>query len=352
MLGKLAGSVCCVYAHGIVMIRPLHIGNVRTGSNLVLSPMSGVTDSAFRRLVRRCSGPALGMVVTEFIAAEGLSRDNPKTMSMMRFRHTERPIAIQIFGADVDRMVRAAVMVEETGANVVDINCGCPAPKVVKRGGGAGLMREPRKLGRIIEAVRKAVSIPVTLKIRSGWDENHLNALECAKIAEAAGASMLAVHARTRMQMYRGDSDWSLVARLQESISMPVLGSGDVVRPEDAERRLREGVCDGVMVGRAALDNPWVFAQIDAHLTGGRVFVPGVRDRLEAMAWFRDALREDLPDKAFVGRYRGFACRMIKAVPGAASARQAIGRAPDVETIDGLAAEFLSGGVVGSRAAA
>ncbi len=304
--------------------------------------MSGVTDSAFRRLVRRCSGPAVGMLVTEFVAAEGLSRDNPKTLSMMRFRESERPIAIQIFGADVDRMVRAAVMVEETGADLVDINCGCPAPKVVKRGGGAGLMRDPRRLGNIVAAIRKAVGIPVTVKIRSGWDEQSLNAVECARIAEAEGASMLAVHGRTRIQMYRGESDWALVARLRNSVSMPVLGSGDVVRPEDAERRLRGQYCDGVMIGRAALDNPWVFAQIEAHIRGRSVPVPESRDRLEAMTWFRDALREDLPDHAFLGRYRGFACRMVKAMPGASALRRSIGGAADVETIDRLATEFLA----------
>ncbi len=303
--------------------------------------MSGVTDSAFRRLVLRCSGASVGLVVSEFVAAEGLSRDNAKTKAMLRFLESERPVSIQIFGADIDRMVTAARMVEDAGADVVDINCGCPAPKVVRRGGGAALMKEPRHLAEVVAAVRRAVSIPVTAKIRAGWDDANRNALEVARLVESAGASMLAVHGRTRVQSYTGRADWDLVAEIREALSIPVIGSGDVTTVECAQERLGSGAADGIMIGRAALDNPWIFAQIRAHLAGEPIPHPGPAERIEAMGAFRDALRETLPDRAFMGRYRGLACRLVKGQGGAAALRRAIGKAADVETVDGLFAEFM-----------
>ncbi len=325
-------------------LEPLQIGSIRTTTNLVLSPMSGVTDTAFRRLVQACSGDAVGLLVSEFIAAEGLSRDDAKTLRMLRFHESERPIAMQIFGADVDRMVRAAMMVEEAGAEIVDINCGCPAPKVVKRGGGAGLMKQPDRLREILRAVRAAVSIPLTLKIRSGWDDEHLNALECAKIAEGEGAAMLAVHGRTRLQLYRGSADWDVVRMLHGAVSIPVLGSGDIVTPADLARRIDGRCADGYMIGRGALGNPWVFRQARDYLEGRPVAQPDSAGRVAAMQLFRDFLREDLPERAFLGRYRGLGCRLVKFLPGAALARQAIGVAGTAAAIDRVVEDFLLGG--------
>src|SRR6185369_707835 len=217
------------------------IGPIVTRNNLILSPMSGVTDCAFRTTVLEASGrEAVGLLVSEFVAAEGLSRDNAKTVAMLRYEEAERPFSIQIFGADVDRMVRAAEMVEEIGADIVDINCGCPAPKVVRRGGGAQLMRTPDVLRDILVAVRAAVPVPVTVKIRAGWDDRSRNAVEVARVVEGEGAAMLAVHGRTRLQLYTGQSDWNLIGEVQAAVRIPVVGSGDITSADEAVRRLRE----------------------------------------------------------------------------------------------------------------
>ena len=323
------------------LIHPIEIGGVRAPTNLILSPMSGVTDCAFRSLVRACSGDAVGLLVSEFLAAEGLTRDNEKTLGMMRFKESERPFSIQIFGADIDRMVRAAQIVEDAGADIVDVNCGCPAPKVVRRGGGAELMRDPSRLAEVVRGIRRAVNIPVTVKIRSGWDEDSRNAVEVARMVEAEGASMLAVHGRTRIQMYRGVADWDLVATIREAIDIPVIGSGDVTGPEQAIERIAAGLCDGVMIGRAAMENPWIFAQVQAVHDGRSVPVPDADERVHALRIFRDGLRETRDDRRFIGRFRGQACRVVKGMHSGAAARRAIGAASDVATVEAIFADFI-----------
>jgi nifR3 family TIM-barrel protein len=279
--------------------------------------------------------------VSEFVAAEGLSRDNAKTLSMLRFLENERPVSIQIFGADVDRMVRAAEMVEEAGADIVDVNCGCPAPKVVRRGGGAALMKEPRRLAEVLGAIRRAVSIPMTVKLRAGWDEECSNAVAIARLAEAEGAAMVAVHGRTRVQLYNGEADWDLVAAIRETLSVPVIGSGDISTVEAARERLEGGYSDGIMIGRAALDNPWIFGQISTCLEGAAPRAPRPQERVAALMYFRDALRETLPDRAFMGRYRGLACRLVKGALGSSAVRRTIGGARSVEEVDNLVSDFL-----------
>jgi nifR3 family TIM-barrel protein len=325
------------------MLRPLQIGSVRAHTNLVLSPMSGVTDCAFRCLVRACSGEAVGLVVSEFIAAEGLSRDNAKSLAMLRFKELERPISIQIFGSDVDRMVRAAIIAEDAGADVVDVNCGCPAPKVVRRGGGAELMRQAPRLREILRGIRVAIRVPVTVKIRAGWDESSLNALEIAKLAEDEGAAMVAVHGRTRLQLYRGEADWDLVRRVRGALTIPVVGSGDVTSPTRALGRLGDGYADGVMIGRGALENPWIFAQIADVAAGRPPRVPSAAERVDALERFRDSLRETLPDSAFIGRFRGLACRLVKGMEGGAAARGAMGTAKAVDDVTAMFREFVLG---------
>lgn len=295
--------------------------------------MSGVTDCAFRRLVKSCSGDAVGLLVSEFIAAEGLTRDNRRTHAMLRYEESERPLSIQIFGADVDRMVRAAEIVEEAGADIVDINCGCPAPKVVKRGGGAQLMRSPDRLRDILREIRRAVRIPMTVKVRSGWDDDCVNADDIARLAQDEGACMLAVHGRTRLQLYTGRADWSLVARVRSQLDIPVVGSGDVASPDDALGHLTTGAADGVMIGRAAMGNPWIFAQVQAAAEGRPVLEPTAVERVAALARFKDYLEEALPERAFQGRFRGFACRMVKGLPGSAVARQRIGAARSCDDV-------------------
>jgi len=247
------------------LLGELNIAAIKTYPNLVLAPMSGVTNSCFRRLIREENPGAVGLLVTEFISIEGLTRGNIKSQMMMDFKEVERPLSIQIFGHDIDRMVDAAKMVEDAGADIIDINSGCPVPKVVRKGGGCELMRQPLHLGRILERVSSSVKIPLTLKIRSGWDENSRNASEVARIAEESGVKMLAVHGRTRKDLYRGLADWDIVAQIAQERSIPVVGSGDIVDGESAVRALSTGVA-GVMIGRGAMENPWIFRQIIEHI--------------------------------------------------------------------------------------
>jgi nifR3 family TIM-barrel protein len=324
-----------------MLVRPLDIGGIATRNNLVLSPMSGVTDSAFRRMVQHCSGDAVGLLVSEFIAAEGLTRENAKTFGMLRFVPSERPISIQIFGADLDRMVLAARMVEETGADIVDINCGCPAPKVVRRGGGAQLLREPDHLASVVAAVVKAVRIPVTVKIRSGWDDSSINAVDVARRVENAGAAMIAVHGRTRVQLYSGSADWDVVRSVREALTIPVVGSGDVTRAEQALERIASGASDGVMIGRAALSNPWIFAEAAAFDAGRVLPERSAAELVAALGVFRDGMRETKPDSSFIGRYRGLACHFIKGMRDSAATRAEIGRAVTVTDVDAVFTDFV-----------
>jgi len=288
------------------------VGPVSVAPGLVLAPMSGVTDSPFRRLVKRCSGDAVGLVVSEFIQIEMLTRGNLRTAIRMAFDASERPVGIQLYGADPEMMAEAAKMVEDVGADLVDINCGCPAPKVCKRGGGAGLLRDLPNLGNILDAVVRAVSIPVTLKIRNGWSEDSKNAPETLRVAEDAGAKAIAVHGRTRMQLYTGDADWGVVAELKRLASIPVLGSGDILAAEDARRRFAETGCDRVLVGRGAITNPWIFRQIADGFAGRAVFVPTWRDTLDALATYLDLLRQTYPEKVSPARMRMMLARLLK----------------------------------------
>jgi nifR3 family TIM-barrel protein len=325
-------------------LAPLRIGTLRTANNLVLAPMSGVTDSAFRSLVRACSGSAVGLMVSEFIAAEGLTRDNERTLRMLRYRESERPLSIQIFGADVERMARAARMVADAGADVVDINCGCPAPKVVRRGGGAELMRQGERLREILRRIVAVVGIPVTVKMRAGWDDSSVNAVEVARIAEGEGAAMLAVHGRTRVQLYSGAANWDLVRRVRGSVGIPVLGSGDIIDARGALARLRAGFADGVMVGRAAMDNPWIFREIDAVARGEQLPQASPQARLAALRLLGRLLGADLPEYAYVGRFRGMACRLVRGMPGSARARQLLGSVRSVAEVEAIFASFVVGG--------
>lgn len=302
----------------------LAIGPVKISPALILAPMSGVTDMAFRRLVRECSPGGVGLVVSEFISIEGLTRNDLRTHRMLRFHPAEHPIAIQIFGADIDRMVEAAAIVQQTGVDAVDINCGCPVPKVVKRGGGAELMRRVHHLERMLRAVRRELSVPLTLKIRSGWDADSINGVEVAQMAEAAGVAMLTVHGRTRVQLYAGASDWDLIAQVKQAVQIPVVGSGDVVSVATArERSARSGV-DALAIGRGAMENPWLFAQIAAAAEGREVPGPTVADRLGALRRYRALLDESYPEKVTAARLRGMACRTLKGFPGSAALRERV----------------------------
>src|SRR3984885_12644573 len=245
----------------------MKIGSVNLPSPFAIAPMAGMTDTAFRRLVKRHGG--CGLVVTEMVSAEGLVRGIDRTLEYAEYTEEERPISIQIFGGNPEKMAAAAQIVEGMGADIVDVNMGCPVPKIAKHSAGCSLMREPRHAASIIAAMTKAVRIPVTVKMRAGWNDSEKNAPIVAKMVEDAGAAAIAVHGRTAAQSYAGSSDWDLIARIAGDLAIPVLGSGDCNDPETIFDRLRSGV-DGVLVGRGVLRNPWILAQA-ADLSAGRV---------------------------------------------------------------------------------
>ena len=293
---------------GSYKIRP----DFEVSPNLVLAPMSGVTTSSFRRLIKRLNPGAVGLTMTEFVSVEGMTRGGKRTLGMMRFTPEERPVGIQIFGYDLDRMRDAAIMVEQSGADLLDINCGCPAPKVVRRGGGCELMRQPDHLAKMLKLVRSAVKLPFSIKFRAGWDESRRNAVEIARIAESEGVEALAVHARTRAQLYRGSADWDLVREVAASVKIPVCGSGDVIDLASAHERLRGDVA-GLFIGRGSINNPFIFGE----LTG--LHSPRKRDdltvALDVAELYLELLQEEFPAQAVVGKIKQLISQMGRKQP-------------------------------------
>src|SRR5438876_562468 len=246
----------------------MKIGPIHLPSPFAVAPMAGMTDSAFRRLVKRHGG--CGLVVTEMVSSEGLVRGIDRTLEYAEYTEAERPISIQIFGGDPEKMAAAAQIVEGMGADIVDVNMGCPVPKIAKHNAGCSLMREPEHAAGVIAAMTKAVKIPVTVKMRAGWNDGDRNAPELARRVEDAGAAAIAVHGRTAAQSYSGSADWDLVVRIADDLRIPVFGSGDCLEPGQVIDRLRSGV-DGVLVGRGVLRNPWILAQADTLAAGRAV---------------------------------------------------------------------------------
>jgi tRNA-dihydrouridine synthase B len=244
----------------------MKIGSVTLDSPFVVAPMAGMTDTAFRRLVKRHGG--CGLVVTEMVSSEGLVRGIDRTLEYAEYTEEERPVSIQIFGGDPAKMADAAQIVEGMGADIVDVNMGCPVPKIAKHNAGCSLMREPRHAATVIGAMARAVRIPVTVKMRAGWDDKARNAPELARMVQDAGAAAVTIHGRTAAQSYSGTADWDLVSTVASQLSIPVLGSGDCVEPEQVVERMNSGV-SGVLVGRGVLRNPWILAQA-ADLAAGR----------------------------------------------------------------------------------
>ncbi|HJN44333.1 MAG: tRNA dihydrouridine synthase DusB [Acidobacteria bacterium] len=275
---------------------PVKIGSVALESPFALAPMAGMTDTAFRRLVKRRGG--CGLVVTEMVSSEGLVRRIDRTLEYAEYTDEERPVSIQIFGGDPAKMAEAAQIVEGMGADVVDVNMGCPVPKIAKHQAGCSLMRMPEQAASVVRAMTRAVSIPVTVKMRSGWDETHVNALDVAGLMQDAGAAAVAVHGRTAAQSYSGRSDWDLIDEVARSLSIPVLGSGDCVAPEDLVGRLRETAIAGVLVGRGALRNPWIFEQARALGQGSAARPVTEQERGQFLLAYIDMLLSEGTDEA------------------------------------------------------
>src|ERR687883_578766 len=247
-------------------IKPFKIRDVWIKPPLILSPMAGVTDISFRRLLKRRGG--VGLTVSEFISVEGLTRNNPKSKRQMRFFEEERPFAVQIFGGQPERMRMAAEMAEEVGADILDINCGCPAPKVVKHGGGSGLLRDYARLENILKEIKRAIRIPLTIKIRAGYYDHTINAVETARLAESCGVEHIALHGRTKEQGYKGLANWDLVKQIKEVVKVPVSGSGDVVSVEGAFEKWREDMPDMAAIGKMKQ----LAGQFTKGLQGGALF--------------------------------------------------------------------------------
>jgi tRNA-dihydrouridine synthase B len=294
--------------------------------------MAGMTDSAFRRLVKRHGG--CGLVVTEMVSAEGLVRGIDRTLEYAEYTEEERPISIQIFGGDPDKMAAAAQIVEGMGADIVDVNMGCPVPKIAKHNAGCSLMREPAHAASVIAAMAKAVKIPVTVKMRAGWNDDERNAPALAKMVEDSGAAAIAVHGRTAAQSYSGTADWDLVARIADDLTIPVFGSGDCIEPEQIVDRIRAGV-EGVLVGRGVLRNPWILSQA-ADLIAGRTPQPvTLEDRGRFLLAYIDLLmlervdemRATSHDKWVINKLRALGSWYTKGLDNGSHLRTAINSA-------------------------
>src|SRR6476659_5951808 len=255
----------------------MKIRSIELSPPFALAPMAGMTDTAFRRLVKRKGG--CGLVVSEMVSSEGLVRGIDRTLEYAEYTEEERPVSIQIFGGDPEKMAAAAQIIEGIGADIVDVNMGCPVPKIAKHNAGCSLMREPEHAADVVRAMARAVKIPVTVKMRAGWDADAINAPDLARRMEDAGAGAVAVHGRTAAQSYSGISDWDFIAKVASGLGIPVIGSGDCIEPEQLVDRLGEGNVSGVLVGRGALRNPWIFRQAMDLKSGRKPRVVTAADR-------------------------------------------------------------------------
>jgi tRNA-dihydrouridine synthase B len=341
------------------------IGQVQLSHDVALAPMAGMTDTAFRRLVKRRGG--CGLVVTEMVSSEGLVRGIDRTLEYAEYTEEERPVAIQIFGGDPHVMADAARIVETMGADIVDINMGCPVPKIARHNAGCSLMREPAHAAAIVAAMAKAVRIPVTVKMRAGWNDAQVNAPLLARMAEDAGAAAVAVHGRTAAQSYSGESDWRLIADVAGGVRIPVFGSGDCTEPAQVALRLRESGVAGVLIGRGALRNPWIFSQAAEAVAGRTPPAVGPSERGQFLLEYIDLLlgervgeadgfRHTAPgqpaadahpaargrERWVINKLRALGSWYTKGLDGGSHLRVAINAADSIEALRSLIARFFA----------
>jgi len=321
------------------------IGNVRIAPATVLAPMAGVTDTVFRRFIRNVNlkpsddhllggrESGCGLIMTEFTSADGILRGkDKKAKRYLHFYEDEHPISAQLFGSNPEVLATAAAQIEQLGFDIVDLNLGCPAKKVVKCNGGSGLLRDLPHIGQIFEAVRKAVTIPFTVKFRAGWSDEEIVCVELAKLAESCGLQAVALHARTREQGYSGNANWSWIGEIKSAVKIPVIGNGDIRTPMDAVNMVARTGCDAVMIGRSAASNPWIFRQIAEYTATGRYTEPNEADRYQMIrTYFEMLVEEGFPDA--IGKMKQFVTWFTHGVRNGSHLRAEVYKAKTAEEV-------------------
>ncbi len=305
----------------------MNIGHLQIKTNVFLAPMAGITDLPFRIIARPFG---CGIAFTEMISAAGLIRNTKKTMRYIESDPSDRPLGIQLFGNEPAILADAVKIVEQHGVDLIDFNMGCPVKKVVKTGAGAALMKDPKLAGAVMEKMRKATSLPLTVKIRSGWNARQLNALEIAKLAEDSGFDAVSIHPRSADQGFSSRADWSLIGTLKQSLHIPVIGNGDIRTPQDAARMINETKCDAVMIGRGVLGNPWLIANIVSYLNGGETFVPSLAEREALIIRHLELSVKFFGDRVGVRDFRKHLLWYTKGLHGGARFREKAGQISDM----------------------